>query len=38
MEEKRGRDWRKSLFVVVALLVVLSMIVGECFYLVGPVR
>lgn len=38
MRKKRARDWRKLLFMIVALLVVLSMIVGECFYLVGPVQ
>lgn len=38
MRTKRGRDWRKILFLVVALLVVLSMVVGECFYLVSPVQ
>lgn len=37
MRKKRGGDWRKGLFLVVALLVVLSMVVGECLYLTGPV-
>ncbi len=37
MRRKRGRDWRKGLFLVVAVLVVLSMVVGECLYLMGPV-
>lgn len=38
MRKKRGRDRRKLMFTIMALLVVLSMIVGECFYLVGPVQ
>lgn len=38
MRKKSGRAWRKACLLIVALLVVLAMIVGECFYLVGLVQ
>jgi ABC-type sugar transport system permease subunit len=38
IRKKKDRDWRTLLFLVVALLVILSMLVWEWLYLVAPVQ
>jgi len=37
MREKRSRN-RRILFLAVAVLIVLSLVIGECIQLVGPVQ
>lgn len=36
MRKKKGTDWRKVVFVIVALLVIFSMVLLELLYLLGP--
>jgi len=38
MRKKKSIDWRKIVSLILALLVILSMLIGEFLYLLGPAQ